>query len=512
MFQPPVGSGRAAPVASLARRVILMPVTARGQRRTSIWRLPATAVCGLALLAASPAEGRPLVTGVADPQANALGDQTTFDRIRDAGARFVRLTILWEQVAPRSEPLVWLPDSPADLNYDWTTVDREVQMADRAGLEPLFQVYGAPAWAQRCTTVTDFGAPCDPDPAALADFAKAAAQRYSGSFLGLPRVRYWEPQNEPNLQVFFNPQFRNRRPVSPLLYRTLLNRFSDAVKSVDASNLVVTAGFGPLERPGSIGPLDFVRRMLCMKGRRRPRPAGRGCEGGVRFDILATNPFTTGAPTREGPDPDDVSLGDLPEMRRLLRAAERAGRIDTDLARVPFWVTEMSWDSKPPDPGGLPEGLHARWAAEAIYRAWSAGVEMFMWYELRDNARDGSPYDETVQSGLYLRGESVAQDRPKLALQAFRFPFVAFSRNGGVYVWGRTATSTPGRVVLEGKTAGGWRTIGTTRARRDGIFSKLLTGPFGRRGKGLVRARHRGDAARAFSLQPVRDFYHPPFG
>jgi hypothetical protein len=489
-----------------------MQLAARGHRRASTWRLAATIACAVATLAATPAEGRPLVTGIADPQANALGDQTTFDRIGEAGAGFVRLTILWHEVAPKSEPLIWIPTSPADLNYDWSSADREVEMATRAGLEPLFQVYGAPSWAQRCATVTDFGAPCDPDPAALADFAEAAARRYSGSFLGLPRVRYWEPQNEPNLQVFFNPQFRNGRPVSPSLYRTLLNRFSDAVKSVDSSNLVVTAGFGPLERPGSIGPLDFVRRMLCMRGRRNPRPAGNGCEGGVRFDVLATNPFTTGAPTREGPKPDDVSLGDLPEMRRLLRAAERAGRIDTELPRVPFWVTELSWDSKPPDPGGLREGLHARWAAEAIYRSWLAGVEMFMWYELRDNAREGSPHDQTVQSGLYLRGETVAADRPKLALQAFRFPFVAFRRQGGIYVWGRTATSTSGRVVLEGRTAAGWRQIGTARARGDGIFAKLLGGGFGKRRQGLVRARHRGVTARPFSLKPVRDFYHPPFG
>lgn len=464
------------------------------------------------MLAAAPAQGRPLVTGISDPQANALGDQTTFDRIGAAGARFVRLTILWRQVAPDSEPLVWLPTNPADLNYDWSSADREVQMARRAGLEPLFQVYGAPTWAQRCTTESDFGAPCDPDPAALAQFAEAAARRYSGSFLGLPRVRYWEPQNEPNLANFFNPQYRMGRPVSPQLYRAILNRFSDAVKSVDASNLVVTAGFGPIKRPGSIGPLDFVRRMLCMKGRRRPRPAGGGCGGGARFDILATNPFTTGGPTHEGAGLDDASLGDLPEMARLLRAAERAGRIDSDLPRVPFWITEMSWDSRPPDPGGLPERLHARWTAEAIYRAWSAGVETFMWYELRDNAREGSPHDETVQSGLYLRGESVASDRPKLALTAFRFPFVAFRRQRGIFVWGRTPSSAPGVVVLEGLTAGGWRPIGSTRADRDGIFSKVLRTGYTRQRRGLVRARHRADKAQPFSLKRVHDFYHPPFG
>lgn len=464
----------------------------------------------IAHLATPGAQGQPLRTGITDPEANAIGSQTVPNRIRKAGARFTRLTVLWRFVAPRNEPASWNPASPADPNYNWTETDQEIKQAVRAGLSPLVQVYGAPSWAQRCRLESSTGAPCDPDPAAMARFAKAIASRYNGDFGGLPRIRYWEPQNEPNLSLFFNPQFRNGKPVSPDLYREILNRFSVAVKSVHADNLVATAGFAPLKRPGTVAPLDFVRRLLCMKGRRKPRPTRRGCEGGVRFDILATNPYTTGGPTHEALGRDDVSLGDLPELHRLLRAAERAGQIQTKLRRVPFWVTEFSWDSRPPDPGGLSQRIHARWTSEAMYRAWSAGVSAFFWFQIRDDSRDGLPHDQTVQSGLYLRGDTLAGDKPKRALQAFRFPFVALRRNGGVFVWGRTPNSRGGAVTVQRWANGRWRGVATLRAAGTGIFRRVLTAiP---EGGGLLRASYRGEDSVPFSLRYVEDFYQPPFG
>jgi hypothetical protein len=235
-------------------------------------------------------------------------------------------------------------------------------------------------------------------------------------------VRYFQAENEPNLFLFFNPQRRRGRPVSPRLYRALLNRFGAAVKSVHGSNRVVAAGLAPLKRPGSIAPLDFARRLLCMRGRRHPRPAGRGCGKGIRFDIFSVHPYTSGGPTHSARGRDDVSLGDLPEVRRLLRAADRAHRIRGAFRHTPLWITEFGWDTNPPDPNGLRMGIAARWASEALYRAWLAGVKAFFWYELRDNPADGAPNSEVAQSGLWLRGATLAEDRPKRTLEAFRFP------------------------------------------------------------------------------------------
>ena len=333
----------------------------------------------------SGASARSLVTGISDPGSTRSGSPLVFSRIRDAGARFVELPAFWQEIAPAAEPTAWSPGDPGDPNYDWSTLDAGVSRAVDAGLTPMVQLAGAPSWAERC----QFGhstpwAGCNPDPYAFAQFAKAAARRYGGQFEGLPRVSYWEPQNEPNLKLFFNPVFRNGKPVSPALYRTLLNKFTEAVKSVDGSNVVVAAGLAPI---GTMAPLRFARLLLCMSGRRHPRPTHNGCRGGVHFDIFGMHPYTTGGPTHSAADPDEIALGDLPKLQRLLRAADRAGRIKSQSRLTPLWITEFGWDSKPPDPGGLPMRIHARWAAEAIYRAWKAGVSHFFWFEIRDEAR-----------------------------------------------------------------------------------------------------------------------------
>jgi hypothetical protein len=452
-----------------------------------------------------------LRTGLVDAEAFSFGDQRAFDRVRAAGARFVRLGHEWSGIAPANEPLLWDPTNPADFNYNWSAVDQQVRKAIRAGLHPILQFNGAPRWAWRCNLSSEWGAPCNPDPLDLAAFAKAAAERYSGTFPTLPRVRYWMLMNEPNLYLFFQPQWRNGVPVSPRIYRALLNRFTPAIHSVHPSNRVVTGGFAPLERPdASIGPQEFVRRMLCMKGRRRPKPRRPGCS--AKFDILATNPYTAGGPTREAAGPDDVSLGDLGELQRLLRAADRAGRVKTTLRRPLLWATEFSWDSKPPDPHGARLKILTRWTSEALYRAWQAGVDTFLWFGLRDLPRGDLPFSATYQGGLYFRGATLTEDRPKPSLQAFRFPFVAFDRRRGIAIWGRTPTSRRGRVLIQARRERRWRAIGAVRADRSGIFARLIRTRYGRRGRGAVRAVYRREASAGFSLREVPDYYQPPFG
>jgi hypothetical protein len=200
-------------------------------------------------------------------------------------------------------------------------------------------------------------------------------------------------------------------------------------------------------------------------------------------------------------------------MERLLRATDRAGHIGSALHPVPFWVTEFSWDSKPPDPGGLPWRIQARWAAEAIYRAWTAGVSAFFWLGLRDpDPFGGWPHYQLIESGLYLRGATLAEDKPKRVLRAFRFPFVAFAAEHGVRVWGRTPTSGSGTVTIMVREGSRWRPIAELGANRLGIFERLIPTGYGRHSRGLVRARYGDQTSLPFSLHYVPDFYQPPFG
>jgi hypothetical protein len=480
-------------------------------------RIAVLLACGFALAAlpdgAAAKAPAPLTTGITNPGSN---EQVAFDRTRAAGAKFVRIPLDWPHTAPLTAPAGWNPGDPADPNYHWQDADADVTRAIEAGLVPVLQVDGAPSWAQRCQTPPVLpDAICDPDPGALASFATAAAQRYSGKYPGLPRVRYWQGLNEPNLSLFFFPQYDTAGHVlSAGLYRTLIDSFYAAVKAVNPSNLVLAAGLGPIAvKSWTIGPMRFARTLLCMTGVKNPRPTKGDCGGGVDFDIFAIQPYTTGGPTHEG-GVNDVEMGDLPKLQELIEAADRAGRINSQFEHTPLWITEFSWDSQPPDPGGLPMDILTHWTSEALYTAWSAGVSHFFWYSLRDGLHQpGQAYKDTLESGLYFRGDTeIQQDQPKEVLYAFRFPFVAFPKPKGLFFWGRTPESTPGRVAIQIFDGSKWHNVATARAGKAGMFTGTAPSRYGRDKKGYARALYRGQSSLSFSMKPIPDFRHAPFG
>lgn len=468
----------------------------------------------LAIAAHPPAaSARPLVTGVTDLGSSA---PLAYTRTRETGAQLVRIPLNWQSTVPANEPASWNPTDPNDPSYNWEASDADVTRAVQAGLTPVLQVGGVPKWAQRCDTppVLPFYVLCDPSPAAFAAFATAAARRYDGQTPGIPRVQYWQALNEPNLSLFFFPQFDTTgKALSPGLYRDLLNAFYGAVKSVDPSNLVLAAGLGPIEIPQwTIGPMNFARQLLCMQGTRKPHPSKGNCGGGVHFDIFAIQPYTTGGPTHEGKI-NDVEMGDLGKLQTLIKAADNAGRIKGQYRRTPLWITEFSWDTNPPDPGGLPMKIETRWVAEALYRAWSAGVTRFFWFSLRD-AEHGptTSYKEAFESGLYFRGPTLEQDQPKPILSAFRFPFVSYPLKNGLSFWGRTPSSEPGRIAIQLLRGGKWRNALVTQADKSGVFSGLIHSRYGSGKSGRVRAVYQRQPSTPFSMRPVPDFIHPPFG
>jgi hypothetical protein len=498
----------ALPIVTLAGETALRSIHARGRPVA----LAIAAALLLALLACAPgASARPLFTGITNLGSN---EPLAFERARAAGSSFVRIPLDWDDTAPAAQPAAWHPDDPTDPNYSWSDSDVEVIRATAAGLVPVLQFDDAPKWAQRCQSppVLHY-ALCDPEPAALAAFATAAARRYSGQFGGLPRVQYWQPLNEPNLSLFFFPQFdTSGKTLSPGLYRNLLNAFYAAVKAVDRTNLVLAAGLGPIAVPQwTIGPMRFARDLLCMRGHERPRPAPGKCGGAVDFDIFAIQPYTTGAPTHEG-GVNDVQLGDLGKLQTLIRAADRAGRINSRFKRTPLWITELSWDTSPPDPGGLPMPIATRWTSESLYRAWRAGVSHFFWFSLHDDAASARPFPQSLESGLYFRGATLEQDQPKEVLHAFRFPFVAYPEKKGLLFWGRTPTSEPGKIAIQAWRGDRWRNVAVVQAEKRGVFHGRARSGYGRGGNGFVRAVFNDEGSVAFSMKPVPDFRHAPFG
>ncbi|HVM18170.1 MAG TPA: hypothetical protein VM290_11370 [Gaiellaceae bacterium] len=415
----------------------------------------------------------------------------------------MRLKARWRAIAPEQRPPEFRPDDPGEPSYRWGALDRQVSLAVSRGLQPLVTVWSAPDWA----TPRGNALPgtLRPDPLEFHRFTRALVRRYSGTYEGLPRVRLWMAWNEPNLHLYLYPQVEGTTPVSPGLYRELVNQFAAAVRTV-SGNVVIAGGTAPFRDLGvtnvAWGPLGFMRALLCVA-----RTGARTCSSRIDFDVWSHHPYTSGGPRRKAALADDASLGDLAEVKALLQAAVRNGTIRSRQP-VRFWVTEFSWDSSPPDPYGVPINLHARWVAEAIFRMWQNGVSLTTWLMLRDEPFPQHP----LQSGLYFRGPTFAEDAPKPALSAFRFPFVAFPQHAKkrVFVWGRTPFGRAATVLVEQQFRGGWKRLGVVRTDRHGIFQTR----FSTSRTGFVRARtlDRNERATPFSLANVRDRRFNPFG
>jgi hypothetical protein len=467
----------------------------------------AALVSALAAPAAGPA-ATPLRTAVAEVSFSGGRDGVTeFRRIRAAGATLVRIGVSWSQIAPATAGGSFHPASPEDPAYSWDTLDAQVQAAVEEGLQPILNVVGAPSWA---LSPSESGASY-PEPRRLASFAHAVAARYSGSTEGIPRVRYWQVWNEPNLNTNLEPQFKGLRPVSPGIYRAMVNAFTKAVKSVSASNVVIVGGLAPygIQEKGqpinnvlSVAPIRFMREFLCVSAGPNPRAT---CGTKIAFDALSIHPYTWGDPTHTAYSSEDVAMGDLPEVKELLATAWRLGRI-TAKSPPALWVTEISWDTNPPDPKALPLTTQARFTSEALYRMWSDGVAVITWFLLRDQ-----PLSSSFQSGLYFAGRTIAADRPKPTLTAFRFPFVAFPEENGTRVWGRVPESDARSVRIERKVGARWQQIAVLRSDRVGIFTRVL--PL-RAETGYLRARLADDSDRSlpFGLKAVPDVRISPFG
>jgi hypothetical protein len=426
-----------------------------------------------AVALAAPAEAhadRGIDTGITVQEAQSPDPSVRdlwLDRTVASNSDILRLDVLWRSIVGSQRPAD--PADPADPAYDFSRLDAAVRGAEQRGLKVLFTVYRAPDWAEGPDHPE--GVPAGvwkPDPAEYGRFGSALAKRYSGSFspagaAALPRVRYFEAWNEPNLTNFFAPQWVGGRVVSAEAYRDLLNSFYDAVHAVDDDNVVMSGGTGPYgDPPGGkrTRPVAFLRELFCLEGRKKlqPRPCPK-----VQMDILAHHPLGhPNPPTHHTIDPDDAGIPDIGRIDRVLQAAEKAGVVRPGGKR-PIWATEFWWITHPPaSPDAVvSERQHARYVEQTLYLLWQQRVKAAIQYLIRD---EGIPFN----TGLFF-----ADGEPKMAFQAFRFPFVTdrLSRKR-VLAWGRSPKA--GKVKIQGRKRGGWRTLKSLRVQEDEVFTARL--------------------------------------
>ena len=286
--------------------------------------LCALAAACAALLAGS-ATGAGLRTALIDHNELDGPDATlALQRARAAGGTAFRVMLEWYKVAPVERPEGFDASNQADPAYSWAAFDREIQLIVAAGLEPIVVIHYPPVWAGG-------GYRPSPDPVEFAKFAGAAATRYNGAN-GLPRVRNWMLWNEPNLDLCFSPQYVGGEPVSPGSVSARSERGRRRrPRRPRADNIVIAGGLSPFESgtPPGILRTAGARWSSCAScsACRTPDAAADLRRRARDFDIWSHHPYTSGGPTHEACRPDDVSLGDLPEMRAVLDAAVRAGHV-----------------------------------------------------------------------------------------------------------------------------------------------------------------------------------------
>jgi hypothetical protein len=441
--------------------------------------------------AASAETARSMTLGFRDNEVsqftNPADTATGLARAQQAGARVWGLSIEWARVSPTRPPSLAAARDPAWTGYDWSSTDAVVREITAANMQVLAVISIAPAWAEGPNRPSTSVAPpgtWDPSATWLGAFATALARRYSGRFAdpsvtgtNLPAIHDWEPWNEPNLAVFLTPQWQRvgsgYQAASPRLYRALLNAFYAGVKAAASGDIVAagaTAPFGDPPGGARIPPAMFWRDLLCVSA--GARPASTHCRAHVHFDAISHHPYPIGPPTYHALNTDDVSVADLAKITRLIPVARRAGTVLPNGSK-PLWITEIAWVSSP-DPHGVSLTDQALYLEGAIDVLYHEGASMFIWFDLRDKPLDPPQYTN-LQSGVYLRGSTLARDQAKPSLTAFEFPFTAYRDAGFARLWGMAPTAGP--VAIQEQQGTAWVTVLTLAAASTRVFSgSLLVG------------------------------------
>jgi hypothetical protein len=455
--------------------------------------------------------------------------------IKSLGTDRVRVTVLWNLIAPnpRSESRPSFGDLGATdpRSYPpgvWDRYDRIVRIAGELDLGVLFTVSGpGPAWADR--TRRGRAGITRPDAAAFGDFIEAVGKRYSGSWRDpeqapapqqasptpplpgettptqapavrrLPRVDHWSLYNEPNFPGWLMPQFSRRRPVSPHLYRGLVDAaWAGLQRSGHRDDTILlgeTARFADPRRgsriaSNSVAPtLTFVRELYCLSSRYRPlrgRAArARGCPatgaGRARFRAdhpglfdapgWAHHPYTlTREPNWHGHGRTDTVIASINRLGRVIDRSRRAWR---SFRRPPLWVTEFGYETHPEPFRAVSFPRQAGWMSWAEFVAFrNPRVASFAQFLLRDDAPvRGRPSRSRRRWVTWQSGLRTASGGPKPALAEYRVPvYVAPQRPRGrvVRVFGAFRPAgddarVPARIEFRGR--GGWQVLRELTAR-----------------------------------------------
>ena len=411
--------------------------------------------------------------------ASASNRTVALNRMKTMGVDAIRVSVLWNAVAPKKKKPRNGADPTAYPPANWDKYDDLVRAAQGYAIRVYFDVTPpGPRWTQAKANDPVNQATWKPNVAQFGRFVEAVAKRYSGSYRDenedqgvLPRVDWWGIGNEPNQGGWLMPQAQKIGgrlvPTSPALYRSLLVAGANALlRTGHAGDTVAFGETAPLGvRPQSerrpLRPALFLRELFCLDshlhGYRGRAARARNCSKVKQLAILkrfpklmyAHHPYTKKtSPLKRDKSRDAITIA---KKTHLIRAG------------LPIALTEFGYETNPPDNfNGISLAQQAEWDNLGDYAAFNnprvVANTQFLLFDVPPRTefpKNTKAYWFTYQSGLFY-----ANGQPKPSAPAYMLPFVAKPAGGGNYLfWGQvrfTANGADQTVYLQRKQGSDW--------------------------------------------------------
>jgi hypothetical protein len=407
----------------------------------------------------------------------------TLDEMDRLGADVVKVQVYWNEIAPQGRRKPEGFDATDPAGYAWGAYDEIVQGIVARGMRPFLALGNrAPDWAT--AKRGRYRGTYRPSARELGLFARAAGERYSGSYGGLPRVDLWSVWNEPNLFSWLAPQrAKDGTPLSPTVYRKLYQAAHEGLRATGhADDTILLGELMPLGAgsPRKVPPLEFLREVACLDRRFRPfrgRAARvRDCRGAgrIRTSGIAHHPYTPGGGVNARGKRDEAPIAQLDRLTRTLDAIARRGRLPR---RLPVWITEFGFQTNPPDPfqfairrvPGLMD--ESEWIAFRNRR-----VRSYSQYSIRDDPPRANGSSLLSYSSFQM-GLRFHNGRKKPGVyEAFPMPaFVRLLGGNRVEVFGGLRPGGGPRASIAARVRGGsYRSVGSAPLNSAGYFRKVF--------------------------------------
>ena len=456
----------------------------------AIVALPAGSAAGSASQVTIMQDDRELVVSTTAHRAAVL------DEMKALGADYVKFRLDWRSVAPApnasTKPAGFSgEDSRQYPQAAWGLYDGLVKAIVARGMKPYVLLGGAsPKWGGGKD-----GRGGTPNRTEFGRFVQAAGARYSGNFLlsptdplPLPAVHVFGIWQEPNLLGWISPQYKDGVPISARTYRRMLYAASEALAASGHSGSGEQMLIGellPFARSGhtdnKVRPLKFLRELACLDDSYKPFTGNaakkRSCPADFRplpGTGLAHHPYTlSGGPDVGNPNKDDASIG---ELNRLVAALDKIGAKHRLVRqRMPIWVSELGFQTDPPDQFAAPIKRVSEYIGESDWLAFrNPRVVSYSQYPLIDDTLDGSAGG--FQSGIRY---SDGTKKPGV-YNGFRLPlFVQRRSSNTVEIFGGVRAGAPGtQVTIQSKRgSGAWTAVknGTLKLGTQGYFDRVFT-------------------------------------